>query len=54
MMMQLEAHPLGQALPPEEAFAAPIGIEDYRRQRALETLEREQSQPVEPSEVERR
>jgi len=54
MMAQLETHPLGQAFSPDEAFSAPIGIEEYRRLRALEALEQEQLQPVEPSDVERR
>jgi hypothetical protein len=54
MMMQLESHPLGQALPPDEAFAPPIGIEEYRRRKALEAQEQEGPQPVEESEVERR
>jgi hypothetical protein len=54
MMAQLETHPLGQAFAPDEAFSAPIGIEEYRRRKALEALEQEQLQPVEPSEVERR
>jgi hypothetical protein len=54
MMAQLETHPLGQAFAPDEAFSAPIGIEEYRRLRALEALEQEQLQPVEPSDVERR
>ncbi|MHC4275633.1 MAG: hypothetical protein ACYSUR_18475 [Planctomycetota bacterium] len=54
MMMELETHPLGQAFAPDEAFSAPIGIEEYRRQKALEPREQEQLQPVEPSEIERR
>ena len=54
MMMQLETHPLGQVMPPDEAFPAPIGIEEYRRRKALEALEQEQPPPVEPSEIERR
>ncbi|MHC4081774.1 MAG: hypothetical protein ACYTAU_06895 [Planctomycetota bacterium] len=54
MVMQIDAHPLGQLLSIDEALPAPVGLEEFRRQRALEELQREQDQPVERSEVERR
>jgi hypothetical protein len=54
MRMQLEAHPLGQLMPMDEALRPPAGLDEYRRRQAPAQPEGDEGQPAEPSEVERR